>query len=140
VCAQEHSTHFINVKVFIEHLNFGSFANYISERHVFLPGVDFTNILHKASALTDPKSAKNTVKLSVFFVLLGSVCLKAAHKTLIKLTPGINFISIILMRFSYESELSSLSLITFGFVIFGTKILYEKRDRKMLMKYPPQLP
>ncbi len=31
-------------------------------------------------------------------------------------------------------QISNFSLITFGFVIFGTKILYQKRARKMLMK------
>jgi len=36
--------------------------------------------------------------------------------------------------FLYKSELSSFYLVTFGFVIFGSKILYEKRPRKMLMK------
>jgi hypothetical protein len=38
------------------------------------------------------------------------------------------------LRFSYESKLSSFSLITFGFVIFDSKILYKKCARKMLMK------
>jgi len=31
---------------------------------------------------------KNTVKSVVPFALLGSTCLKAAHKILVKLTPG----------------------------------------------------
>jgi hypothetical protein len=35
----------------------------------------------------DPKSAKNTVKQSVSFALLGSALLKAKHKMLVKLTP-----------------------------------------------------
>ncbi len=35
--------------------------------------VDFTNILHEAFTCEDPKSAKNTVKPSVFFALFGSV-------------------------------------------------------------------
>jgi hypothetical protein len=35
---------------------------------------------------TDPESAKKTVKLSVFFALLGSAHLKAAHRMLMKLT------------------------------------------------------
>ena len=35
-----------------------------------------------------PKAQKNTVKLSVFFALLGSTCLKAACKMLVKLTTG----------------------------------------------------
>jgi len=36
----------------------------------------------------DPKSAKNIVKPSVFFVLLGSVCIKAARNTLMKSIQG----------------------------------------------------
>ncbi len=39
--------------------------------------------------------------------------------------------------FFYESKLSSFSLITFGFVIFGAKILNEKCARKSLMKLTP---
>jgi len=39
---------------------------------------------------TDPKSAKKTAKLSVFFVLLGSVCVKAACKMLVKLTLDVH--------------------------------------------------
>jgi len=48
--------------------------------------------------------------------------------------PGVNFINILHARFLYKSELSSFSLITFGFVIFGAKILHEKPSRKTLMK------
>jgi len=33
-------------------------------------------------------SAKNKVKLSVFFALLGYACIKAVRKMLVKLTPG----------------------------------------------------
>jgi len=36
----------------------------------------------------DPKSAKKTYGLTVFLGLLGSECIKAAHKMLVKLTPG----------------------------------------------------
>jgi len=50
------------------------------------------------------------------------------------LTEEVNFINILNAQFSYESELSSISPFTFGFVIFGAKILYEKRARKSLMK------
>jgi len=50
-------------------------------------GLNFTNILLEFFTPPDPKSAKNTVKLSVFFVLVGSACIKAAHKMLVKLTP-----------------------------------------------------
>jgi len=50
----------------------------------------------------------------------------ALLKNLMKLTTGVNFINILYTHFLYESKLSSFSLITFGFMIFGAKILYEK--------------
>ena len=37
--------------------------------------------------LTDPKSAKKLLNLTVFLALLGSTCVKAARKMLVKLTP-----------------------------------------------------
>jgi len=37
----------------------------------------------------DPKSAKKTVKLQVFFALSGSARTKAARETLMKLTPDV---------------------------------------------------
>ena len=52
---------------------------------------------------TDPKSAKKTVKLSVFFVLSGSELAKSVRGTLLKLTPG-------LMSLSYFLSLVNLSL------------------------------
>jgi len=57
------------------------------------PGVDFTNILRAPLTLADLKSAdlksaKNTVKPSVFIALLGSEHVKPARKMLVKLTPG----------------------------------------------------
>ncbi len=51
--------------------------------------------------------------------------------------PGVDFINILHARFSYESKLSSFSLVTFNFAIFGAKILYEKYAFKMLMKLTP---
>jgi len=51
-------------------------------------GVNFINIIQAAFARADPKSAKNTNNLIVFFVLLGSVLIKAACGTLMKLRPG----------------------------------------------------
>jgi hypothetical protein len=39
----------------------------------------------------DLKSAKNAVKPSVFYALLRSAHVKAAHKMLVKSTPGVNF-------------------------------------------------
>jgi len=50
------------------------------------PGVNFVNVLRAAFRRADSKSAKKTVKLSVFFALLGSAFEKAAQRTLMKLT------------------------------------------------------
>jgi hypothetical protein len=52
-------------------------------------GVNFTNILHKAFKQQRSQKHKNTVKPSVFYVLLGSARLKAACRTLIKSTPDL---------------------------------------------------
>ena len=51
-------------------------------------GVNFTNVLQAAFTLADPKSAIKLLNLSVFFALLGSGRIKAARRTLVKLTPG----------------------------------------------------
>ncbi len=48
-------------------------------------GVNLTNILQAAFTRADPESAKNTVKLSVFFALLESASTNAARKMLMKL-------------------------------------------------------
>ncbi len=59
------------------------------------PGVNFINVLRAAFTRADPESAKKTVKLSVFFALSGSVkSVKAAHRTLVKLTPDIRIMSL----------------------------------------------
>jgi len=55
-------------------------------------GVNFTNVLQADFRRADPKSAKKTVKLSSFFVLLGSASIKAACRMLVKLTLGLNLI------------------------------------------------
>jgi hypothetical protein len=52
-------------------------------------GQYFINILQAAFMHADPKIEKKNDNLTVFFALLGSVHAKAAHKTLVKLTPAI---------------------------------------------------
>jgi len=51
----------------------------------------------------------------------------------------VNFINILLANFLYKSELSSFSLITFGFAIFWRQNISEKVAHKMLMKLTPGL-
>jgi len=53
------------------------------------PRVNFINILRAAFARTDPKSTKKTYSLTIFFLLLGSVRVKTACRTLMKLTPSV---------------------------------------------------
>ncbi len=53
------------------------------------PGVNFINILLEAFTLVDPKSVKKIDNLSVIFTHLGSVSVKAGHKTLLKLNPDV---------------------------------------------------
>jgi len=55
-------------------------------------GVDFTIILCKAFTPADTESTKKTDNWPVFCALLGSACVKAAHRMLMKLTPGGRFI------------------------------------------------
>jgi len=52
------------------------------------PGVNFINMLLAAFTHVDPKTANKYSKIIVFFALLGSACLKALLKTLMKLTPS----------------------------------------------------
>jgi len=52
------------------------------------PGVNFTNILCATFIQADPKSAKKTDSLTVFFALLGYSRVKAWCKMFVKPTPG----------------------------------------------------
>ncbi len=51
------------------------------------PGVNFNNILLKAFTGADPKSARNTNSLTIFFALWEFVCLKSVCEILVKSTP-----------------------------------------------------
>ena len=51
-----------------------------------IPRFNFTNVLHAAFTLADPKSAIKLLNLTVFFALLGSASAKAARRMLMKLT------------------------------------------------------
>jgi len=56
--------------------------------HFFCLGVNFINVQRAAFTLEDPKSVKNTDGLNyVNWTLLGSACIKAARKALMKLNP-----------------------------------------------------
>jgi len=52
-------------------------------------GVNFTNVLCAAFTLIDHESIKKIDNLIVIFTLLGSVRVKAVHRMLMKLSPGL---------------------------------------------------
>ncbi len=68
-----------------------------------IPEVNFTNILH--TAFTNVSCARSFFCLRFRFVLYKrkTVGAKAAHRTLVKLTPGLDFTNILRVDFSYES-------------------------------------
>ncbi len=53
--------------------------------------------------------------------------------------PGVNFINVICARFLYKIFGAKTSDPKHSFVIFGAKIVYEKRVRKTLMKLTPEV-
>jgi hypothetical protein len=65
--------------------------------HPLSTGVNFINILRAAFMLAGPKNTKQHCWLDcLFLALLGSAGAKASQRTLMKLTPGVNFINILL--------------------------------------------
>jgi hypothetical protein len=51
------------------------------------PGVNFINVLREAFTCQIPESVTFQLSHQCLFTLLGSACIKAARKTLMKLTP-----------------------------------------------------
>jgi len=78
------------------------------------PGINFINVLRAAFTEAVPKRVKIMSSHQYLFTLLGSACLKAAHKILMKLTTGVNFINILFKTFSkkmcFEHHFSNYSL------------------------------
>jgi len=74
--------------------------------------VNFTDMFTRSFYTQRSQKRKKTDKLTVFFVFLGSVCVKAERKMLMNLTPGINFTTIIRATFFYKCVLCSFSLLT----------------------------
>jgi len=64
---------------------------------------------------------------------------EAAHEMLVKLTPGINFITILLALFSYEILAPKIKAETFGFETFWQRDIGKKLACKMLMKLTPEI-
>ena len=77
------------------------------------------------------KKCKNIVKPSAFFALLGSVQSKAAHRMLMKSTPGVNFTNILPADFTSKKHSQAVCL-------FCTFRIYSHQSFcKMLVKLIP---
>ena len=74
--------------------------------HQCSPWVNFTNILRAAFTPEDPKSAKNS-QVKQVFALLGSVCVKAARKIMVKLTPYCKYLKSYYIYFYSTNVLKS---------------------------------
>jgi len=69
----------------------------VESRH---PWVHFTNILREAFTFKDHKSSKRQSSHWCLIALFGSEPAKAAHKTLVKLTPCVDYTNILLADFA----------------------------------------
>ncbi len=78
-------SHFLFFKSCLEYCETDLRLQY--QKDILIPCINFTNTLSAAFTCTDPKSAKKTVSLTVFFAILGSAHVKAARKMLVKWTP-----------------------------------------------------
>ncbi len=58
--------------------------------------VNLINILRAAFMRPDPKGAKRHSSLHYHFILLGPMRVKAGHKMLMKLTPSVTFLPILM--------------------------------------------
>ena len=77
--------------------------------------------LHTAFTLLDPQSIRTQSSFQYLFTLLGSMCVKAVRRTLIKLSPSVNFTNVLHAAFALvdpksikNTVKSSVSFYAFG--------------------------
>ncbi len=99
------------------------------------PWVNFINILCATFSRPDPKSAKRYWQLDWILAFLGSVCVKAARKTLIKLTPDHNDNPVILCCRGWHKDILNSTASVF------IMTLREKKNsemwREIILKVKP---
>ncbi len=112
-------------------------SKYLLE-HSHRPGVDSTNILHAAFAHAHPIGAKRQSSHQRLFVLLGSACVKAASKMLVKLTLGLNFINILQAAFMHADSKSAEKAVKLSvfFTLLGS--IHMKALRKHVGEIEPR--
>jgi hypothetical protein len=94
-----------------------------------IPLVDFINVLQAAFTFADPKSVKKTDFLTVFCALSGSAHVKAAHRTLMKLTPCVS--GILKNGLVYGSKQFQLMIMPLQDMLLTLKVI--KSDPKLVI-------
>ncbi len=88
---------------------------------------------------TEPKSAKKTYGLTVFFALLGSVCSKVVLRMLMKLTPGVDFTNILRVAFMSTDPKSANKTDSLTAFLCFLESACIKATLKMLVKLTPEV-
>jgi len=99
-----------------------------------LVGINFTKILWTPFAHIDPKTVKRYWWLNWIVMLLGSSCIKAAHRTLMKLTPGLNFTNILCTAFTHIDPKTVKRYWWLNWIVLLSGSACVKAARRMLMK------
>ncbi len=97
-------------------------------------GVNFINDCRAAFTRAHPESAKNK-HFCQFLALWGSASIKAAHRKLMKLTPGVDFINVLRTTFTIAEHKITMQTWLSLFANSGSTCL--KAVRRMLMKLSP---
>jgi len=105
------------------------------------PSVNFINFL-RAFTCADPENCKKTVKLSIFFLLLGSVHVKAACRTLMKWAPtgnrwSTNFLKLIDVESQVQFFRPGTNLDEYGLLINQLRVLshLKNKDQRAMLAY-----
>ena len=93
-------------------------------------GINFINIVWAAFTHADPKGAIKLLNLTVFFVLLGSACVKAACRMSVKFTPGIDYIKVLTFTIIVILRVSAFGKSETFFLEFTTKTLFKKEEKR----------
>jgi hypothetical protein len=91
-------------------------------------GVNFNNVLRAAFTNADPKSVAILLSCQYLFTLLGSESIKATRRTLMKLTPVVNFTHILRAAFA---------LIFFCQKITSQTVIREKMRKNTFIQKSP---
>jgi hypothetical protein len=89
-------------------------------------GLDFINVLRTAFTPVVPQSVRTQSSRQYLFTLLGPTSVKAVRRTLMKLTPGVNFTNIFSKAFTREDPQSIKNLVNLSVFVCTFRIYSRK--------------